>query len=310
MEKARILIVEDDAITAMDIENQLKNLGYGVTAKVAYGEDVIKEVKENTPDLVLMDIVLKGEMDGIEAADEIRSQFDIPVVFLTSYADRKRLERAKLTTPFGYIIKPFQDKDFSVSIEMALYVAKIDAERKRKEVELKEKGETLSKYKTYIDVMGDALIVLNMERKVIKLNKTAIQLLRYTEEDIPNLCFETIFPEKEHGQHYAEMELALDTGTVRPFETLVLTKNGEEIPVLFSGTALKDDRNEPIGFVGVCRDITEFKRLEEVSSKVTALEAVNVVLENFVSDALGNLLNPIYAKRGLTTISYKKHSIN
>ncbi len=83
MGNEQILIVEDDAIIAMDIENQLKSLGYGVTAKVAHGEDAIKEIKENAPDLVLMDIVLKGEMDGIEGADKIRSQFDIPVVFLT-----------------------------------------------------------------------------------------------------------------------------------------------------------------------------------------------------------------------------------
>ncbi|MEE9459497.1 MAG: cache domain-containing protein, partial [Candidatus Bathyarchaeia archaeon] len=169
-------------------------------------------------------------------------------------------------------------------------------ERKRKEVDLKEKGEKLSKYKTYIDAMGDALIVLNMERKVIKLNKAAIQLLRYTEEDISHLYFETIFPEKEHGQHYAEMKTALDTGTVRPFESLVLTKNGEEIPVLFSGTALKDARNEPIGFIGVCRDITVHKRMEEASRKVAALETLNVILENFVSDALSNILTPIYGR--------------
>ena len=121
-------------------------------------------------------------------------------------------------------------------------------------------------------------------------------MLRYTEEDIPYLYFETIFPEKEHGQHYAKMKTALDTETVRPFESLVLTKNGEEIPVLVSGTALKDARNEPIGFVGVCRDITELKRMEEASRKVAALEILNVVLENFVSDALSNLLTPIYGR--------------
>ena len=150
-------------------------------------------------------------------------------------------------------------------------------ERKRKEVDLKEKGEKLRKHAVYIDAMGDALIVLNMEKKVIKLNKAAIQLLRYTEEDIPHLYFETIFPEKEHGQHYAEMKTALDTGTVRSFESLVLTKNGEEIPVLISSTALKDARNEPIGFIGVCRDITEFKRMEEELRRLSYLDGLTGV---------------------------------
>lgn len=131
------------------------------------------------------------------------------------------------------------------------------------ELDLKNKDEKLREYKAYIDAMGDTLIVLNLESKVIKLNKTAIQLLGYTEEDIPHLSFETIFPEKEHEKHYAEMKIALDTETIRPFETLLLTKDGEEIPVLISGTVFKDARNEPIGFVGVCRNITERKQVEE-----------------------------------------------
>ncbi len=172
MENAQILIVEDDTITAMDIENQLKNLGYGVTAKVAHGEDAIKQVKENTPDLVLMDIVLKGDMDGIEAADEIRSQFDIPVVFLTAYADRKRLERAKLTTPFGYIIKPFQDKDFRVTIEMALYIAKVDAERKRAEEALQESEAEL--FAIYNDA-PITMILFDEDRRVQKANQLALE---------------------------------------------------------------------------------------------------------------------------------------
>ena len=137
------------------------------------------------------------------------------------------------------------------------------------ELDLKNKDEKLREYKAYIDAMGDTLIVLNLERKVIKLNKAAIQLLGYTEEDIPHLSFETIFPEKEHEKHYAEMKIALDTETIRPFETLLLTKDGEEIPVLISGTVFKDARNEPIGFVGVCRDITVLKRAEESLRKKT-----------------------------------------
>ena len=108
MTNANIMIVEDDAITAMDIENQLKNLGYGVSAKVSSGEDAIQKAKESKPDLVLMDIVLKGEMDGIEAAGEIHTQYGIPVVFLTAFADKDRIERAKITMPFGFILKPFQ----------------------------------------------------------------------------------------------------------------------------------------------------------------------------------------------------------
>ncbi len=143
MEKAQVLIVEDDGIIAMDLESRMKQLGYGVTGIAGYGEQAIEKVKENAPDVVLMDIILKGEIDGIEAAEEIRTQYDIPVIFITGYADKERLKRAKLAYPFGFIIKPFQDKDLEVTIEMALYVAKVDAERRKTEEALKESDEHL-----------------------------------------------------------------------------------------------------------------------------------------------------------------------
>ena len=140
---------------------------------------------------------------------------------------------------------------------------------KRLEVDFRENDEKFRKYKAYMDAMGDSLIVLNMQRKVIDLNKSAIQLLGYKEEEIPHLCFETIFPEKEHAKHYAEMKIALETGMVRPFETRLFTKDEEEVPVLISGTLLRDVRNEPIGFVGVCKDITARKQAEEVLQQRT-----------------------------------------
>ena len=136
MAKAKVLIVEDDIIVATDIQSRLKNLGYSVYEIVSSGEKAVQKIEEHKPDLVLMDIVLKGEMDGIEAAEIIRSRFDIPVVFLTAYADEERFERAKLTIPFGYILKPFQDRDLKITIEMALYTAKVDVERKRAEERL------------------------------------------------------------------------------------------------------------------------------------------------------------------------------
>jgi len=110
MAKTEILIVEDERITAEDIRLSLGGLGYAVTGMASSGEEAIRKAKELHPDLVLMDIVLGGDMDGIEAAKRIRARFNIPVVYLTAYADEKTLERAKVTQPFGYILKPFDDK--------------------------------------------------------------------------------------------------------------------------------------------------------------------------------------------------------
>ncbi|GAB1544421.1 hypothetical protein NUACC21_70970 [Scytonema sp. NUACC21] len=120
MADARILIVEDERIVAKDISKRLKNLGYVVVAAVSSGEEAIEKAAETRPDLVLMDIRLKGKMDGIKASEQIRAEFNIPVIFLTAYADEKTLQRAKVTEPFGYIVKPFDERELYAAIEVAL----------------------------------------------------------------------------------------------------------------------------------------------------------------------------------------------
>jgi CheY-like chemotaxis protein len=138
MEKARILIVEDEAIIAMEIESQLQALGYKVTSIVDTGEDAIEKAEEYKPDIILMDIRIKGKMDGIETAEVIRKRFGIPVIFTTAYLDQERIQRAKIVMPFGYVLKPIQERDLKVTIEMALYVAKANVERKKVEESLKK----------------------------------------------------------------------------------------------------------------------------------------------------------------------------
>ncbi len=117
----KILVVEDESIVAEDIRMTLEKLGYSVPSVVTSGDMAVKKAKEDVPDLVLMDIMLQGSMDGIEAAGRIRSGFNIPVVYLTAYGDEKILERAKITEPFGYIIKPFKERELLINIEIALY---------------------------------------------------------------------------------------------------------------------------------------------------------------------------------------------
>jgi len=124
MEKARILVVEDATIIAMDIADNLRNIGYEVTDIVPSGERAIASVKEKRPDIILMDIILQGEMDGIQTAERIRSQYSVPTIFLTAYADEQMLERAKKAEPFGYIMKPFVERDLRIAVEIGLYKAK------------------------------------------------------------------------------------------------------------------------------------------------------------------------------------------
>lgn len=133
MKPARIMIVEDDAITARSIEGMLKRSGYVVPAIASSGKEAIQKVDKTDPDLVLMDIRLRGEIDGIEAAEEIRTRFGIPVVFLTAYADDETLERAKTTEPYGYVVKPFRQTELNAAIQIALSKNKMGQKVKESE---------------------------------------------------------------------------------------------------------------------------------------------------------------------------------
>jgi len=121
-----ILIVEDQGVVAKDVENRLVAQGYEVAGWVVSGEEALTEVEALAPDLVLMDIYLKGALNGIEAAEKIRRQYDVPVVFVTAYADEETLSRAKIVGPFGYLVKPFSERDLHSTIEIALYKHELD----------------------------------------------------------------------------------------------------------------------------------------------------------------------------------------
>ncbi len=121
MEKKQILVVEDESVTALDIQRTLQDMGYDVPCTVASGEDAIQKAQENKPDLVLMDIILAGQMNGIEAAEQIRSRFNIPVVYVSASADREMLERAEETESIELILKPFDEEQLKNCIESIIH---------------------------------------------------------------------------------------------------------------------------------------------------------------------------------------------
>ncbi len=140
----KILIVEDEALIAQGIEEELINFGYEITSKVSYGEKVQAEVEKYRPDLVLMDIKLKGKMNGIEAAHQIQSSSSIPVVFLTAYDDRQMLEQAKQTTPYGFLAKPFRPQELNAAIELSFVRSQIEKDLKTKQENANQSVETLT----------------------------------------------------------------------------------------------------------------------------------------------------------------------
>ena len=142
---ARILVVEDDRVVSRDIQQQLKRIGYDILGSATTGEASVAFAARDRPDLVLMDIRLEGDMDGIDAARQIRDDSQAPVIFLTAYADDETVERAGLAEPFGYLMKPFDDQQLRTAIEIALY--KHAAEKRLRESE--------RRYATTLASIGD-----------------------------------------------------------------------------------------------------------------------------------------------------------
>jgi CheY-like chemotaxis protein len=132
MTKTKILVVEDEAIVARDLQNRLTKLGYEVVGTTGSGEEAVEKAAETGPNLVLMDILLAGDVDGIDAAKEIKARFKVPVIYVTSYSDEKTITRAKLTEPSGYVLKPFEERELKTTIEIGLH--RHNAEQERKEL--------------------------------------------------------------------------------------------------------------------------------------------------------------------------------
>ena len=171
---ARILIVEDESIVAMEIQDRLKSLGYSVVDAISSGEKAIKKAGEAHPDLVLMDIRLKGKIDGIETAKQIRNRFDIPVIYLTAYADDETLKRARIAEPYGYILKPFEERELRSNIEVALYKHKVENKLRENENHLKN----------IINSTSEMIFSFDENNRISTWNKTAEIITGYKRKEV------------------------------------------------------------------------------------------------------------------------------
>jgi len=264
MNKARILIVEDEAIIAVGIESQLQGLGYEVTSIVDTGERAIQKAEADKPDLILMDIRIKGEMDGIDTAEVIRNKFGIPVIFSTAYLDQERTDRAKITMPFGYVLKPLQERDLKVTIEMALYAAKVEVERKRAEQRLIENEK---QYHDLFNSMLDGFALHEMifddngkpcDYKFLKVNPAFERLTGLRNEDIAGKSVLTVLPNTEMYwiEKYSEV---VTTGSPITFENYA-----KELDKYYEVNAYRPAEGQ---FACVFTDITKRKLAEERLTK-------------------------------------------
>lgn len=251
------MVVEDEGIIAQDIKNCLENLGYIVPDVVFTGREAIQRAAELRPDLVLMDIVLKGDIDGIDTATEIRKHYNIPIVYLTAYEDDRTLKRAKMTEPLGYILKPFEERYLRSSIEMALY-------KHEMETRLKANERWLS---TILKSVGDAVIVTDKAGNVEFMNPIAETITGWKLEEVIGRNINDVLVLLDEGTKEVianPVEKVLQENIVigRSNHTVLIAKNGKEISIDHSSSPLRDEKGNLTGAVLIIQDITERKQSE------------------------------------------------
>ena len=311
----RIFVVEDESIVAMDIMSSLRVLGYEVVGNAARGEDAIPGVCDLKPDLVLMDIILQGEMDGVQAAEAIHARLDVPVIFLTACADDATLQRAKVTEPFGYLIKPFEEWELRGHIEIALY-------KHRMEKRLRESEE---RYSLATQGANDGLWDWNLETGEIYLSPRWKSMLGYEDWQIGNTpedWFKRLHPaDKSQVEKLLTQHIMGRTGHFES-EYRILDATGSYRWVLCRGLARRNAKGDATRIAGSQTDITDRKvynpltglpnrillsdRLERALKRVKrqpdstfAVLAVDIDGLKMINDSLGYLV----ADQMLTQIS-------
>ena len=259
-EKPRIFIVEDEILIASDLESRLTGFGYSVCGQATSARQALIMIERDQPELVLMDVVLKGEMDGIDAARIIREKWGIPVVFVTAYADNERLERAKLTFPFGYRLKPIQERDLKITLEMALFVAEMDAKRRQTESELLKREET---HRALVEGLPDIVMRFDREGRHLFVSRNVEEVVDLTADRFIGRTHRELGFSANICRLWEEsIQRVFSSG--EPFET-EFSLEGKKGRTLFEWRLVPefDPRDRVATVLSVSRDVTVQRRSEE-----------------------------------------------
>jgi CheY-like chemotaxis protein len=292
MPPASVFIVEDELIGAEDVRQTLEKMGYTVIGIARSGELALKSLTTTRPDIVLMDIHLAGRMDGIDTANRIRTLHKIPVIFLTAHADETTLERAKVTEPYGYVLKPFDDRELRSSIEMGLY-------KHRMEEQAKENERTI---RVLANAIPDAVMLLDHSRQVLALNNA----MEYRLGMIPHPDGEGPAPLSDHygisAAIQSRLEETIRSGRALRFEEKAGTDWFEISLNPITGSA--SDR--PLILVQY-HDISDRKRLEE-HFKTEGITQIEHNMEQFqiLNDQIRNPLQAIMGYVSLDCARYRE----
>ena len=289
----RILIVEDEAFVALDLQQTITALGYQVIGTAAKGQEALEKINTLHPELVLMDVMLAGEMDGIEVARAIRNQYQQPIVFLTAYSDPDTINRMKTVEPFGYIRKPYDEEILRVSIELALY--KFEAE---KALILSER-----RLLTTLRSIGDGVITTDASGKVQFINEVAQALTGWSQDEAFGEPFTTVFHiinEESRQPAFNPINRVLAEGIVLGLanHTMVISKEGRETPIDDSAAPIIDDNGTVMGMVIVFRDITMRRESELMLRQTQRLDSLGLLAGGIAHD-FNNILTSLMGQASL-----------
>ncbi|MBU4405373.1 MAG: PAS domain S-box protein [Acidobacteria bacterium] len=283
MTKANILIVEDEAIIASVIAAALRKFEYEVIDILNTGEAAVTKALKKKPDLILIDIRLQGAVDGITAAEQIQEQMDIPIIYLTAYADEPTLERAKKTKPYGYITKPFQEIELKTTIEMALYKHAFEMQLKASE----------SKFRSLFENSQDVIYISDQTGNLLEINPAGLNFFGYDHEEIMGIKPDQLYANpRDRKSFYAQIK---NKKSLKEYELRLKNKKGDIIFGLETVNTITDKDGKTSGIQGIIRDITEKKKHEETLNLLQT--AINSSSEAVViTDNAGSIVytNPAF----------------
>lgn len=289
MSKTRILVVEDESIVAKDIQKSLEKLGYEVPATASSAASAYEKLEQIRPDLVFLDIKLKGEEDGIHIAEHIKEKYNIPVIFLTSYVDQATLDRAKVTEPYGYIVKPFNESDLKTTVEMALF--KFSRDR-----EVRESQQRLANALARVE---ESIIVVDTEGRITYLNEKAENMLGYSSATAQGMdAFGLFVIEEEGGVAMKKDDLMArmrkDESWQKSECYILVKRDNSSIGVSIAASPVHDEKSQFLGCAIVISDKQQeaAKPAPEVSAQATLLD--NQVIQNSFFVKKGSMLVKVY----------------
>lgn len=297
MAKARIVVVEDEAIVAMDLKAKLEDLGYAVPGSTHSGEEAVNMVSLIQPDLVLMDIRLSGEMDGVQAAGEIHETLNIPVVYLTAYADEATLERAKQTGPLGYLLKPVDHKSLQSVVELALHKHEMDQQLKASE----------RWFSAVLDSVSDAVVTGDEDGFITYMNPAAENLLGIWNSETGTQEMGSLLASANGGEsnsiaNAVVQALRTNSLVMLPEDQEVISKAGTPVPVAGTAGPIRNDKQHVNGVVLTFRDITHRKMIDaQMAQAVEKAQEADRMKSQLLSTVSHELYTPLAAIKGFAT---------